>query len=159
MNECPKCGENDAIEIERWRKTIAPDKLQDRETGHLICTRCKRRFQPRHTEAMSVDITERLEVLEAVARGIQSRLVAIRSPQAMLDHAASLEHEAERIFDMAQRIRNDLANDLASVDELEREAERIALEIAACVVARTTKTPVTRKSLAWIVELLMSKGN
>lgn len=150
MNECPKCGSNEHTTVER--------SASGRETGYLLCSACTiagkpTRFLPRDVAVQSVDFAERIEVLETQRKQLTARLTSISIPASMIDHAERLEAEAERIYDMAQRIRKQLAEDTACADELMLEAERIDIELVACRYCISSKIRATKGRLQRIVEL------
>lgn len=75
-----------------------------------------------------IELRERLDILDAKIRELDSRLLAVKTPGRVLLHAESLEKLAEEIFDRAQRIRQSLQLDSQSWESLHDELTECQLE-------------------------------
>lgn len=75
---------------------------------------------------------ERLEVLRANKSNLDSRLLAVATPRLVIDHCLQLERRAEELYDMAQRMRRSLDDDIAKKDELCCNCDACDAEILLC---------------------------
>lgn len=99
----------------------------------------------------TVDLNERIEVLRANCKRIESRLVACSIPDDMLAYADGLEAQATRIMRKASQIRRDLFTDSQRIPELWDEYCRIELEIRACEYARSAGLELTKGEIESLV--------
>lgn len=147
-----KCGSWDTYPI-RNEKT-------QHETGNFRCRKCGLRFVPRDTvRTDTVDLIERMEVLDVQRRTLQGRLTAVSLPNEMIAHAEHLEREAEKIFDRAQAIRRTLADDTVNVTSLLQKLHAVELEISACRYCIAARIRPTKGMLQQVVESYLKGKN
>lgn len=136
-----------------WDTHPIRDCKTSHETGYFRCLACKLKFTPRDTSpTATVDLSERIEVLEVERKRLTGRLTAVSLPREMIDYAEHLEREAEKIFDRAQAVRKALADDTANVSGLLGELQSVELEIVACRYCQQAKIKPTKGSLREIIE-------
>lgn len=105
---------------------------------------------------MALDLQERIEVLQAKQKVLQSRLLAVSIPSEMLAYADHLENQAKELIAKANRVRENLARDTAEVQNLIAENEDVELEIMALRYCQQAKINATKAMIRKVVDLFRS---
>lgn len=82
-----------------------------------------------------VDLAERIEVLCAALHNVESRLLACIPDTGMQSRANELERIGREFIARAERMRQGIASDTASLATLLEEREMLRVEIELCRVA------------------------
>lgn len=141
--ECPKCG---------GQCEVIRHELSKRETGQCYCPVCKYKFTPIDKVPIYVDLNDRIEVLSAIERQLDSRLLSVRNPSIMLSQADRYVEQANELLAKAERIRQSLAYDCEHAAELQTEYLTVIFERDLCKYNLHAKTKVTRSMLRRVVD-------
>lgn len=106
-----------------------------------------------------VDISERIELADAIVAEFAGRLLAVATPSAVLDHAQRIELRGLELLAQAEKIRSSLAEDTENRAELLARLRRAECEseLLRLYRARGERAPV---GVAWdaLVRHVMKRG-